>query len=117
MLLASQSLVKAMEARLDKDKAAIDRATHQGYIMTPFFAEQLPRFEAQQQDMRFYAETMINAIDLKAETARLSTVRFDAAPLQRKAQQVTVPGPEISAAAKTLEKAESLFSARDTSAR
>ena len=41
-LLSSQSLVKAVEARMDKDANAIDRATGQGYIMTPYFAEHLP---------------------------------------------------------------------------
>jgi tetratricopeptide (TPR) repeat protein len=108
-LLASQSLVKAVEARMDKDATAIDRATGQGYIMTPYFAEYLPEFEKQQQSMRFYADVMINAIDLKRETARLSSVKFDAAPLQRKATQVVVAGPELSPAGKTLEKAESLY--------
>ena len=105
----SQSLIKAVEARMDKDNNAIDRATRQGYIMTPFFADQLPTFENQQQSMRFYAENMINTIDLKAETARLSTVKFDAAPLQRKAKTVVVAGPELSPAGKTLEKAENLY--------
>lgn len=115
VLLSSQSLTKAVEARLDKDPAAVDRAARQGYIMTPFFAAELPIYEAQPQNMRFYAETMIDAIDLKAETARISNVKFDAAPLQRKAQTVVIAGPEASAAAKTLEKAESLFSARNAS--
>jgi tetratricopeptide (TPR) repeat protein len=111
-LLASQSMVKAVEARMDKDSTAVDRATHQGYILTPYFAEQLPVFEKQEQGMHYYAEVMIDAINLKAENARLSSVKFDAAPLQRVAKQVVVPGPELSAAAKTLEKAESLYSAR-----
>ncbi len=115
VLLASQSLVKATESRLDKDTAAIDRATRQGYILTPYFASQLPIFEAQQQNMRFYAETLINNIDLSAETTRLSKVTFDAAPLQRKAQQVVVAGPELSPAGKTLEKAENLYSTRTPS--
>jgi TolA-binding protein len=114
-LLASQSLVKAVEARMDKDTNAIDRATGQGYIMTPYFAEHLPEFEKQQQSMRFYADAMINAIDLKLETARLSNVKFDAAPLQRKATQVIVAGPELSPAGKTLEKAESLYTDRNAS--
>jgi len=112
VLLASQSLVKATEARMDKDFTAVDRATRQGYILTPYFAEQLPVFEKQQQGLRYYAEVMADAIDLKAETARLSSVKFDAAPLQRKATQVVVAGPELSAAGKTLEKAESLYSSR-----
>ncbi len=115
VLLASQSLVKAVESRLDKDTGAIDRATRQGYILTPYFASQLPIFEAQQQNMRFYAETLVNNIDLKAETTRLSKVTFDAVPLQRKAQKVVIAGPELSPAGKTLEKAESLYSARTPS--
>ena len=114
VLLSSQSLTKAVEARMDKDQAAIDRATHQGFIMTPFFAEQLPGFEAQPQSLRFYAETMIGAIDLRAESARLSNVKFDSAPLQRKATQVVIPGPELTAGGKTLEKAESLYSDRSS---
>jgi hypothetical protein len=115
VLLCSQSLVKAVEARLDKDKAAVDRAARQGYIMTPFFYEQLPAFEKQQQSMRFYADEMINAIDLNTETMRLSTVKFDAAPLQRTAKkvQIAAPEPELSPAGKTLRKAESLFTARN----
>lgn len=113
VLLATQSLVKAVEARLDKDENAVDRATRQGYILTPFFADQLPVFEKQEQGLRFYAETMINAIDLKAETDRLSAVKFDAAPLQRVAKQVVVAGPAESAAAKTLEQAENLYLARN----
>ena len=92
VLLSSQSLVKAVEARMDKDATAIDRATGQGYIMTPYFAEHLPEFEQQPQSMRFYADLMVNAIDLKFETGRLSSVKFDAAPLQRKATQVVSGG-------------------------
>jgi hypothetical protein len=115
VLLCSQSLVKAVEARLDKDKSAVDRATRQGYILTPFFYEQLPNFENQQQSMRFYADEMVNAIDLNAESLRLSTVKFDAAPLQRTAKKIEVaaPEPELSPAGKSLQKAESLFSARN----
>jgi tetratricopeptide (TPR) repeat protein len=83
--------------------------------MTPYFYEHLPAFEKQEQAMRFYADEMINAIDLTAETARLSTVKFDAAPLQRAAKKVEVaaPQPVLSPAGQTLQKAESLFTARN----
>lgn len=115
VLLCSQSLVKAIEARLDKDRSAVDRATRQGYIMAPFFYEHLSAFENQQQAMRFYADEMINAIDLTEETARLSNVKFDAAPLQRAVKKVEVaaPQPVLSPAGQTLQKAESLFTARN----
>jgi tetratricopeptide (TPR) repeat protein len=115
VLLANESLIKAVEARLDKDGAAIERATKQGYIMTPFFGGQLPVFENQPQGLRYYADVMIDAIDLQKETERLSTVKFDSALLQRVAKQVTVAGPELSAAGKALEKAESLYTDRNAS--
>ena len=63
--------------------------------------------------MRFYAEEMINAIDLKHESERISAIKFDAGALQRKARQVTVAGPEHSPSAKTLEEAEQLYSAKN----
>ncbi len=109
VLLASQCLVKAVEARLDKNTDAIGRATRQGYVLTPFFAEQLHGFEGMQESLRSFAEVMINAIDLNAESQRISTVKFDNAQLQRKPTTVVVAGPELSASGKTLEKAEALY--------
>jgi tetratricopeptide (TPR) repeat protein len=110
VLLANESLIKAVECRLDKNKAGIEQAMRQGYVLTAFFSEQLPVFEKQEQGIRFYAEEMINAIDLKTETSRISAVKFDSGQLVRKAQQVAVAGPELSASAKTLEQAEELYS-------
>jgi tetratricopeptide (TPR) repeat protein len=109
VLLANESLIKAVECRLDKNKAGVDQAMRQGYIMTAYFAEQLPAFEQQQQGLRFFTEDMINQIDLKKESARISAVKFDAGQLQRKAKQVAVAGPELSPSAQTIEKAEELY--------
>ena len=110
VLLANESLIKAVECRLDKDKAGIDRAMRQGYIMTQYFSEQLPVFEQQQQGMRFFTEDMIAGIDLKRESARISAVKFDSGQLRRQAKQVAVAGPELSQSAKTLEQAEDSYS-------
>ena len=112
VLLANESLIKAVECRLDKNRAGIQQAMRQGYVLTEFFSEQLPVFEQQQQGMRFYAEEMVNAIDLKHETARIAGVKFDSGQLQRKGQQVTVAGPELSPSAKTLEEAEASYTAK-----
>jgi tetratricopeptide (TPR) repeat protein len=109
VLLANECLIKAVECRLDKNRAGVDQAMRQGFILTQYFYEALPGFEQQQQGMRYYAEDMINAIDLRKETARLSSLKFDAAPLQRAAKQVTVAGPEASPAAKSVEQAEDLY--------
>ncbi len=98
---------------MDKDINEIDRALHQGYIVTPYFADQLTTFENQPQPMRFYAETLINNINLKNETARLANLKFDAAPPVRKAKTVVLPGPELSPAGKTLAQAEALYNDHD----
>ena len=112
VLLSNESLIKAVECRLDKNRAGVEQAMRQGYILTEFFAEQLPLFEQQQQSMRFFAQDMVNAIDLRHETARISTVKFDSGQLQRKGQKVAVAPPEVSKAGKTLEEAETLYTAR-----
>jgi tetratricopeptide (TPR) repeat protein len=114
VLLSNESLIKAVESRLDKNPGEIEQASKQGYVLAPFFAEQLPVFEKQAQGMRFYMDEMAKAIDLKRETNRISAVKFDAAPLVRVAKQVTVaaPEPELSPSAQTLEKAEDSYRKR-----
>ena len=112
VLLATECLIKAVEARLDKNKNAVDMAMRQGFVLTQFFAEQLPGFEQQQQGLRFYAEDMVHDIDLKRESARIASVKFDLSQLQRKANQVVVGEVQRSASAKTLEEAESQYSAK-----
>jgi tetratricopeptide (TPR) repeat protein len=113
VLLANESLIKAVECRVDKTKGCADQAMRQGYVLTQYFLEQLPGFEQQQQGMRFYAEEMINAIDLKQESERIAAIKFDSGALQRVAKQVAVAGPELSPSAKTLEQAEDLYAAKN----
>lgn len=114
VLLANESLIKAVESRLDKNPAEVNQASRQGYVMTPFFAEQLPVFEKQDQSLRFYMEDMASAIDLKREVNRIAGIRFDAAPLVRVGKQVELPAaqPQLSDSARTLEKAEDLYKSR-----
>jgi tetratricopeptide (TPR) repeat protein len=114
VLLANESLIKAVESRLDKNPGEIDQAARQGYILAPFFAEQLPIFEKQQQGMRFYLEDMITAIDLRRENKRIAGMKFDAAPLVRLGKQVPVatPEPKLSPSGETLEKADDLYKKR-----
>jgi tetratricopeptide (TPR) repeat protein len=114
VLLASESLIKSVESRLDKNPAEIDQAARQGYVLAPFFAEQLPVYEKQEQGMRFHFEDMIAAIDLKREDTRIAGIKFDATPLVRAGRQVTVAAPErkLSPSAQTVEQAEDLYVAR-----
>jgi tetratricopeptide (TPR) repeat protein len=114
VLLANESLIKAVEARLDKNPGEVTQAARQGYALAPFFAEQLTLFEKQDQSLRYYVEDMFNSLDLNREKSRIASMKFDAAPLVRAGRQVAVPAPQpkLSPSAQTLEKAEDLYTKR-----
>jgi len=75
LLLLSKSLIKAIEARLTKGRqqAMVDEALREGYVLTPYFSEQLPLYEKQQEAMRIYFPDMVNAIDLRKKSAAFRT--------------------------------------------
>jgi tetratricopeptide (TPR) repeat protein len=105
-LLVTKSLVKAVEARLGKSAAAdasVQTALREGYILTPYFYEQLAAYQKQGQDMAHYYAELIKAIDLKKEAARLQNVQFaqpEARPLSKPAR------PRVSEVDRILREAE-----------
>ena len=115
LLLTTESLIKAVEARLDGKPEGVRQAFHQGYILTPYFAEQLPAFEQDGQAMNLYYPEMVKAIDLFKEDKRIADLEFDKEP--PKPALVPVPAraapPPLGGAAKTLDDAEQLYLARD----
>lgn len=112
LLLVTESLIKAIESRLDRKPAAADQAMLEGYILTAYFAEELPVYEAQPQAMRFYYPDLIKAIDLKREYARVSQIEFVTQAHVRQAKMPAVKPPEHGAA-ETLEEAEQLYTDRN----
>ncbi len=123
--LTTESLIKAVESRLDHDPAAIDRALYQGFILAPFFSEYLQLYEKQEQSMLIYYPEMVGAIDLKTEDARLSKIDFNAgpphaakpaAPAAAVPAVPAAPAAPLTGAAKTLDDAERLYTARDLDA-
>jgi len=114
VLLANESLIKAVESRLDKNPNEIQQAARQGFILTPFFAEQLKDFEVQPQGLRFFLSDMIGAMDLNRESARISQIKFDSATLERAAKTITTEAPQaaLSPSAKTIDQAEDLYAKR-----
>jgi tetratricopeptide (TPR) repeat protein len=116
LLLATESLIKAIEARLDKKPELAQQALRQGYILTPHFSERLPEYEKQEEAMTAYFKEMAAAIDLKREDARLQLVTFDrdaATRTVRAPAPVEAPAPVLAGAAKALDEAEKLYLARD----
>lgn len=115
LLLTSESLIKAVEARIDKRPDMAQAALRQGYILTPYFSEQLPVYEQQEAAMLLYFKEMAAGIDLKKEDARLSPVTFDRdAPTRTvKTAVVEEPAPTLTGPAKTLDDAEKRYTARE----
>ena len=114
LLLTTASLVKAVEARLDHKPEAVQQALLDGYILAPYFFEQLPLYEKQEQGMLLYYTEMVKAIDLVKEDARLSKVNFRREAAARAVETPPPPPPApMTGAAKTLEDAERLYTARD----
>ena len=113
LLLVTESLIKAVEAKLDRRPEGIQEALRQGYILAPFFSEQLPIYEKQEQAMLYYYPTLVSAIDLRIEDARLSRVEFDRQSAAAAAPTPAPAPPPLTGAAKTLDDAEQLYAARD----
>lgn len=115
ILLATESLIKAVESRLvkggsAKKQAVADQAAREGFILTPAFADLLAGYEQQERALRLYFPDMAALIDLKKETKRLDKVDF----LSQRPVRVLKPcaGAEPSAIAKAVEEAESLYEAK-----
>ena len=113
LLLVTESLIKAVEARLDHKPGTIQEALRQGYILAPYFAEALPVYEKQESSMYVYYPDMMKAIDLVKEDRRLTGLEFrkDSAPGAVVKTPVQAP-PVATGAAKTLEEAEQAYGAR-----
>ena len=114
LLLTTGSLVKAVEARLDHKPEAVQQALLDGYILAPYFSEQLPAYEKQEQGMLLYYVEMVKAIDLLKEDTRLSKVSFRREAVVRPVETPPPPPPApLAGPAKTLDDAEKLYTARD----
>lgn len=114
LLLGTESLIKAIEARLTRKPILVEQALKEGFILAPFFAEQLALYEKQEQAMRLYFPEMANALNLKKEEGRLEKVEFAAERATRLAKVVPAERPvAVTGAFKTLETAEQRYSVKD----
>ncbi len=116
-LLATECLIKAIETRLAlpaERQALVTQLVKEGWILTPAFADSLPAYEKQEQSLRFYYPELVKEIDLKREVARLDQVEFlSERPVKKRSVPVERPVAPLTGAAKTLEEAERLYTARD----
>ena len=112
-LLVTASLVNAIETRLsrgadEEKRAKVEQHMREGYILTPYFFEALPEFEADTRTINKYYTDLIEGIDLKKEAARLQDVKFAERP-QRELEQAEPKRVELSEVDKLLQRAEFLL--------
>ena len=116
LLLVTESLIKAVEARMSRPgerQSMVADALGEGFILTPYFADALPKYEAQEQSMRYYYPDLIAGISIKRENQRLADVKF---ATERKPRPVPPPlraAPQQTLAEKQLDDADDLYKARD----
>src|SRR5262249_43821365 len=75
--LTTESMIKAVEARLDKKLAAVQEALREGFFLTSYFSEKLLEYEKLEAAMLLYYKEMVGVIDLVKEDARLSQAQFN----------------------------------------
>ncbi len=83
-LLVNECLIRAIEARLQakakEDESArrqqVERAAAEGFILTPFFYEQLIEFEKTPQSLRDAYPDFLHNLDVDRERKRLKSIAF-----------------------------------------
>ena len=109
LLLATGSLVRAVEARMDHRPQAVQDALREGYILAPYFFEALPAYEKQELNMALYYTSMVQAIDLYKEDTRLTSVQFDRPEPAPPPAHTPPPPPAKPPVFETLKTAEQLL--------
>jgi hypothetical protein len=112
---ATECFIKAVESRIARKPALADQALHEGYVLTPAFADQLAAYENQESPLRLFFPDLVDKIEVKKEQKRLTGVKF---VTERAVRTVRIdapapaPPPVLTGAAKTLDDAEHAFSDR-----
>ena len=74
--LATESFVRAVEARLVRQPAQVTQAMREGFVLAPAFFDGLPKYEKQEDVMRDYFPELLKSIDPKKEAVRLDKIDF-----------------------------------------
>ena len=112
--LASESMIKAIESRLDHKPVLAEQAMKEGFVLAPALAEQLANYEKQEVALRMYFPALFASLDFKKEEQRLSNIEFAASPATRvvRPAQSAKPAP-LTGAAKSLAEGEDAYRDRN----
>jgi len=115
VLLAGMSLVKAVEARIDRTLGVrhVEQAMSEGFILAAYFYEALAGYEKQEQAFRLYVPALFDQIDLRKEDERIARVQFASKEQQRVVKPKAPEPPPMNEMEKSLAAAEELYQKRD----
>jgi tetratricopeptide (TPR) repeat protein len=117
LLLVTESLIKAIEARLDRQPAMVNQAMREGYILTAYFAEQLQAYLKQEAGHAVLLSGYDRGHRPEARRRAPSQIEFVSQAPVRQVKVVEPPRPpEPKGAHKTLAQAEQLYTDRDLEA-
>jgi tetratricopeptide (TPR) repeat protein len=97
-VMTSESLIRAVELRMDRlpavpARTALDNYYRSGLLLAPYFYDALGIYEQREEGMREYFSEMVTAINVKAEQTRFQE-RFAAIPVpERIVSRPEVPEP------------------------
>ncbi len=112
--LATESLIKAIESRLDRKPAEAEQAMKEGFVLAPALAEQLAAYENQEVALRLYFPNLFAGLDFKREEQRLANIEFVSAKTNRAMREAQpAKPPELTGVAKTLADANRAYTDRD----
>lgn len=113
LLLTTESLIRAIESRMDRKPGSIQQSLAEGYILTPFFGEALPAYEKQETAMRMHFPDMMASMDVKKEVKRLDAIDLTVRPAPAPAPQPAAPAESQRELAEiTIDEAEKLYEGR-----
>lgn len=113
VLLAGMSLVKAVEAKLDRQAQKVEVAMSEGFVLTSYFHEALGAYEKQEQALRLYLPAMIDGMDVGREDKRIAGVKFAESRAARVVRPAAAAEPEQTEGEKAFEGAEAAYRSRD----
>ena len=116
--LATESFIKAIESRIDRQSALADQAAREGFVLAPVFAELLQQYERQKVALDLYFPDLVSAIDVNQEQQRLARIDFfKERPVRTYRVTPEVKPTALTGVAKTLDDAEQLYLDREKAAR
>jgi tetratricopeptide (TPR) repeat protein len=113
LLLVTESLIQAIESRVLQSKEKAQEALREGYVLAPFFTEQLPAYEKQETAMRMYFPELIGAIDLNKEARRLENVEFATTRKEMPSAPSPLVSREATGTSTPIDRAEQLYTGRE----